>query len=58
MSSRKHNAVDTVRTIRDRQARSLARKSAADRIEFFRKAGEAAIADARSGQRPRRRRAS
>ncbi|MFO0828701.1 MAG: hypothetical protein U0572_11390 [Phycisphaerales bacterium] len=58
MTSRNPNAVDQLRTIRDRQARALARKSKADRIAFFRKAGEAAIEEARAGQRVRRRRAS
>jgi hypothetical protein len=58
MTSRKSNAVDKVRAIRDRQARSLARKSADERIAFFREAGHAALSEARAAQRPRRRRAS
>ena len=40
-------AVEMVRRIRDEQAASLADKSEAEVLEFFRKAGEAAREDAR-----------
>ena len=47
MNETDFRALDMVRRIRDEQAALLADKSEADILEFFRKAGEAALEDAR-----------
>jgi len=47
MKATKIRTVEMVRKIRDRQARSLARKSNAQVIAFFRDAGEAGMKDVR-----------
>lgn len=57
MKATKVRAVEMVRKIRDRQARSLARKSSAEVVAFFREAGEAAMRDARERARVLRRKA-
>ena len=48
MKGTRVRAVDMVRRIRDRQAKALAGKSAAEVIAFYRAAGEAAMQDAAS----------
>jgi hypothetical protein len=45
MKGTRVRAVDMVRRIRDRQAKALAGKSAAEVIAFYRAAGKAAIQD-------------
>ncbi len=57
MKATKIRTVEMVRRIRDRQARSLARKSPAEVVAFFRGAGEAAMEDARRRSNARRRKA-
>ncbi len=57
MKGTKIRTVEMVRRIRDRQARSLARKSPAEVVRFFRGAGEAAMEDARRRSNARRRKA-
>jgi hypothetical protein len=57
MKATKIRTVEMVRRIRDRQARSLARKSPAEVVAFFRHAGEAAMEDARRRSNARRRKA-
>ncbi len=57
MRATKIRTVEMVRRIRDRQARSLARKSPAEVVAFFRDAGEAAMEDARRRSNARRRKA-
>lgn len=56
MKAPKLRAVDMVRKIRDRQARRLAGKSAAEIIAFYQTAGEAAMRDAEDRTKLRRRR--
>ena len=58
MKPTKIRAVDMVRRIRDSQARSLSRKSSAQVVAFFRAAGDAAVADANSRCKVKRRCAS
>ena len=58
MKPTKIRAIDMVRRIRDSQARSLSRKSPAEVVAFFRAAGAAAVADAKSRSKVKRRRAS
>ena len=48
-------AVETIRKIRDRHARRLAGKTVAEVIAFYRAAGQAAEAQVRERQKPRRR---
>jgi hypothetical protein len=57
MKAPRIRAVEMVRKIRDRQARRLAGKSTAEIIAFYRAAGEAAMQDAESRSKLRRRRA-
>ncbi len=57
MKATKIRAVEMVRKIRDRQTRSLARKSSAEVVAFFREAGEAAMRDARERAKALRRKA-
>ncbi len=58
MKAPKIRTVEMVRKIRDRQARSLARKSPAEVVAFFRDAGEAAMEDVRQRSKARQRKAS
>lgn len=53
----KIRTVEMIRRIRDRQARTLARKAPAEVIAFFRQAGEAAMEDVRQRSKARRRKA-
>ncbi len=57
MKATKIRTVEMVRKIRDRQARSLAHKSPAEVVAFFRDAGEAAMEDVRQRSKARRRKA-
>ena len=57
MKATKIRAVEMVRRIRDRQARTLERKTPAEIIAFFREAGEAAMEDVRQRSKARRRKA-
>lgn len=57
MNATKIWTVEMVRRIRDRQARSLARKSNAEVVAFFRDAGEAAMKDVRQRAKTLRRKA-
>ena len=57
MKATKIRTVEMVRRIRDRQARTLARKPPAEVIAFFREAGEAAMEDVRQRSKARRRKA-
>ena len=50
-------AVEMVRRIRDRHARQLAGKTAAEIIAFYRAAGEGAMEDLRRRSKPTKRRA-
>jgi hypothetical protein len=55
MKESRIRAVELVREIRDRHARRLARKSRADVITFYRRAGEAAVEDTQHRKPTRRR---
>ncbi|HUY14050.1 MAG TPA: hypothetical protein VMX16_10550 [Terriglobia bacterium] len=57
MKATKIRTVEMVRRIRDRQARSLARKSNAEVVAFFRDAGEAAMKDVRERSKALRQKA-
>ena len=57
MKAPKIRAVEMVRKIRDRQARSLAGKTRQEVIAFYRAAGEAATRDVQRRIRGRRRKA-
>jgi hypothetical protein len=57
MKAAKIRAVEMVRRIRDRQARTLQRKTPAEVIAFFREAGAAAMEDARRRSKEHRRKA-
>ena len=57
MKAPKIRAVEMVRTIRDRQSRRLAGKSAEEIIAFYRAAGEAAMQDVARRSKARRRKA-
>jgi hypothetical protein len=58
MKVAKIKAVEMVRKIRDKQARSLAHKSPAEVLAFFRAAGEAAMDAARRRASTQHRKAS
>ena len=57
MKAARIRTVEMVRRIRDRQTRTLARKTPADVIAFFREAGEAAMEEVRERSRAGRRKA-
>jgi len=58
MKATRIRAVEMARRIRDRQARTLARKAPTEVIAFFREAGEAAMEDVRQRSKAGRRKAS
>jgi hypothetical protein len=58
MKASKVRAVEMVRKIRDRHARSLAGKETSEIIAFYHRAGEAALENARNKPKPRLQKAS